>query len=158
MFDALITVLALSLPSLNNDREWAVNRPSRGVSTAALAVTRAATPPPSVYRWAACVLDRESGGTFDRRQSGVGSLNLEGSGAAGRWQFMPGWRHGLPYMIKDRLVQFGMPKKQARQVRLYLSDLHYINRYPGIYQDVGMLEVVERGGAFHWDGHTCGRP
>lgn len=71
---------------------------------------------------------------------------------------MPGWRHGLPYMIKDRLVQFGMPKKQARQVRLYLSDLHYINRYPGIYQDVGMLEVVERGGAFHWDGHTCGRP
>ena len=83
---------------------------------------------------------------------------MEGSGAAGRWQFMPGWRHGLPYMIKDRLVQFGMPKKQARQVRLYLSDLHYINRYPGIYQDVGMLEVVERGGAHHWDGHTCGRP
>lgn len=121
-------------------------------------VLRAATPPRSVLRWATCVLDRESGGTFDRRQSGTGALNGEGSGAAGRWQFMPDWRHGLPYMIRDRLVQFGMPKQQAREVRLYLSKLHYIHKYPGVLQDVGMLEVVERGGAFHWDGHTCGRP
>lgn len=121
-------------------------------------IKRAATPPPSVYDWASCVLDRESGGTFDRRQSGTGALNMEGSGAAGRWQFMPAWRHGLPYMVKDRLEQFGMPHWQARQVRLYLSELHYINRWPGLYQDIGMLEVVERGGAFHWDGHTCGRP
>jgi hypothetical protein len=158
MIDTLIMTVALSLPSIDSDREWAVNRPTRGSSRVVNTVTRAATPPPSVYRWASCVLDRESGGTFARRQSGTGALNGEGSGAAGRWQFMPNWRHGLPYMVKDRLVQFGMPKRQARQVRLYLSRLHYIHRYPGVYQDIGMLEVVERGGAFHWDGHTCGRP
>lgn len=157
MIDALLIAGAvLAGPSADTDREWAANRPSRG--SYSRVVVKAATPPPRLLRWASCVLDRESGGTFDRRQSGAGALNGGGSGAAGRWQFMPAWRNGLPYMIKDRLVQFGMPKKQARQVRIYLSNLHYINRYPGLYQDVAMLEVVERGGAFHWDGHTCGRP
>jgi hypothetical protein len=138
----------------HSDRELHLARPSRSVS----AVRGASTVPPRLVRWASCVLDRESGGTFDRRQSGAGALNGGGSGAAGRWQFMPAWRNGLPYMIRDRLIQFGMPKAQARKVRLYLSDLHYINKYPGLYQDIAMLEVVERGGAFHWDGHTCGRP
>jgi hypothetical protein len=145
---------AVELSANTDDREFAVARPSRSVS----AVRDASAVPSSLVRWASCVLDRESGGTFDRRQSGAGALNGGGSGAAGRWQFTPDWRHGLPYMIKDRLVQFGMPKAQARKVRVYLSDLRYIDRYPGIYQDIAMLEVVERGGAFHWDGHTCGRP
>jgi hypothetical protein len=157
MLDALVMTVALVLPSDPvNDRMWAANRPTRGSSRMVHTITRAATPPPSVYRWASCVLHRESGGTLTRLQSGVGARNP--SGAAGRWQFMPDWRHGLPYMVKDRLVQFGMPKRQARQVRLYLSRLHYIHRYPGVYQDIGMLEAVERGGAHHWDGHTCGRP
>ena len=154
MIEVLIASAVLALGPADSDREWAANRPTRGAHSRV--VTQAAQPPARLVRWATCVLDRESGGTFDRRQSGVGALNP--SGAAGRWQFMPAWRNGLPYMIRDRLVQFGMPKKQARQVRIYLSDLHYINRYPGVYQDIGMLEVVSRGGAFHWDGHTCGRP
>lgn len=154
MLESLIASAVLALPAVDNDREWAANRPSRG--SYSRVVARAAQPPGKLIRWASCVLDRESGGTFDRRQSGVGALNP--SGAAGRWQFMPAWRNGLPYMIRDRLVQFGMPKPQARQVRLYLSDLHYIHKYPGVYQDIAMLEVVERGGAFHWDGHSCGRP
>lgn len=156
MIETLTGALVEAVATADDRREWAANRPSRG--TYSRVVAHAAQPPSRLIRWATCVLDRESGGTFDRRQSGVGALNGEGSGAAGRWQFMPDWRHGLPYMIKDRLVQFGMPKAQARKVRLYLSGLHYINRYPGIYQDIGFLEVVERGGAFHWDGHTCGRP
>lgn len=172
MLDALLVTIVLARPTDtpspprvpvtaaaeagDSVREWHANRPTRG--SLAAVVTRAATPPPSVYSWAVCVLDRESGGTFDRRQSGAGALNTGGSGAAGRWQFMPSWRHGLPYMVKDRLIQFGMPHKQARYVRQYLSELHYIHRWPGIYQDIGMLEVVERGGSFHWDGHTCGRP
>lgn len=156
MLESLVLTTALLLPNDSSDREWVINRPSRG--TYSRVVTDAATPPPHILRWATCVLDRESGGSFDDRQSGAGALNTAGSGAAGRWQFMPSWRHGLPYMIRDRLVQFGMPPKQARQVRLFLSELYYINRYPGLYQDIGMLEVVERGGSFHWDGHTCGRP
>lgn len=157
MLDALLIASAvLAGPTVDNDREWAASRPTRGAHSRTVAL--AAQPPAKLVRWATCVLDRESGGTFTRRQSGAGALNGGGSGAAGRWQFMPDWRHGLPYMIRDRLVQFGMPKKQARQVRLYLSNLHYIHKYPGIYQDIGMLEVVERGGAFHWDGDRCGRP
>lgn len=154
MFDALLLTVALALPSDNSDhREWALQRPSRSVS----AVREAAQVPPALRAFAACVVDRESGGTLDRPQSGSGALNGGGSGAAGRWQFMPSWRHGLPYMIRDRLIQFGASKKQARAVRVYLSNVHYIHKYPGIYQDIGFLEVVERGGAHHWNGHTCGR-
>ena len=150
----VITGAALEVATHEKDRELSVARPSRSVS----AVRDASAVPSRLVRWASCVLDRESGGTFDRRQSGAGALNTGGSGAAGRWQFMPAWRNGLPYMIKDRLVQFGMPRSQARQVRVYLSEVRYIHKYPGIYQDIAMLEVVERGGAFHWDGHSCGRP
>jgi len=153
MIDALIASAVLMLPA-ETDRGWAVAQPTRG--THARVVIEAATPPPKLRRWASCVLDRESGGDFSRRQSGAGARNS--SGAAGRWQFMPAWRTGLPYMIRDRLVQFGMPKEQARQARIYLSNLHHIHKYPGVLQDVGMLEVVERGGASHWAGHTCGRP
>ena len=173
MLDALLVTIALARPidapspprvpvvaaaaaDGDSSRSWHVSRPDRGAYRSL--VRAAATPAPAITSWAVCVLDRESGGTFDRRQSGAGALNTAGSGAAGRWQFMPAWRHGLPYMIRDRLVQFGMPPKQARQVRLFLSELYYINRYPGLYQDIGMLEVVERGGWFHWNGHTCGRP
>jgi hypothetical protein len=167
MFESVVFALALALPndptppiakpahsvSSTSDREWAVNRPTRGAH--ANAVIRAATVPNRWHSFAACVLDRESGGTLDRWQSGVGALNA--SGAAGRWQFMPNWRHGLPYMIRDRLIQFGMPKKEAAKVRVYLSKLYYIHKYPGVYQDIGFNEVVERGGSFHWNGgsHSC---
>lgn len=69
---------------------------------------------------------------------------------------MPAWRRGLPYMVKDRLVQFGMPKAQARDVREYLST-RPIQKWPGWYQDIGALEVLERGGRHHWNGgsHPC---
>lgn len=156
MIETLTGALVEAVTTADDRREWAVNRPSRGAYSRTVA--QAAQPPSRLVRWASCVLDRESGGTFERRQSGAAALNTGGSGAAGRWQFMPAWRNGLPYMIKDRLVQFGMPKAQARKVRVYLSSVHYIHKYPGIYQDIAMLEVVERGGAFHWDGHSCGRP
>lgn len=152
MLEALALTVALAVPS-DTDREWAANRPTRGAYSRV--VITAATPPVRYTSFASCVLHRESGGDFERRSSGQGALNGEGSGAAGRWQFMPDWRHGLPYMIKDRLEQFGMPHKQARQVRIYLSGLHYIHKYPGLYQDIGAFEVMERGGAYHWDGPGC---
>lgn len=167
MFESVVLTLALALPNdptppiakpahtvSATDREWAANRPTRGAH--ANTVIRAATVPHQWLSFATCVLNRESGGSLDRWQSGTGALNGQGSGAAGRWQFMPNWRHGLPYMIKDRLEQFGMPHKDARKVRIYLSKLYYIHKYPGVYQDIGFNEVVERGGAYHWNGHTCG--
>lgn len=60
-------------------------------------------------------------------------------------------------MIRERLIRFGMPKAQARQVRLWLS-ARPIHQWHGYYQQALFLEAVRRGGAFHWDGHSCGRP
>ena len=136
-----------------HSREWAVNRPTRG--THARVVARASTVPPRWRPFAACVLHRESGGTLDRPQSGVGALNGDGSGAAGRWQFL-GWEHGGPYQVKDRLERFGMSHKEARRIRVWLS-AHPIPKWHGLYQDVLFLEAVERGGALrHWgNGDRC---
>jgi hypothetical protein len=138
----------------SGDREWAVQRPNRGVH--ARVVVAAATFPRSLRPWAACVLDRESGGTLDRRSSGQGARN-GASSAAGRWQFLDrSWRRGLSYMVADRLVAYGMPKRQARAVRTYLAARN-ISKWPGWFQDIGFLEVVKRGGRFHWNGgsHSC---
>jgi len=135
-------------------REWALNRPNRGDSRSATIVQRAATFPPSLVSWASCVIDRESGGNLIERQSGVQALNGEGSGAQGRWQFMPPWNDGGPYMVKDRLEQFGMPHKDAKEIRIYLSS-RPIWKWNGWYQDILFIEANERGGSFHWDGPGC---
>lgn len=128
------------------DREWAAARPNRGQHARTVAL--ASLPPRGWERFTACVINRESHG-----QPGV--LNGEGSGAAGLVQFMPDWRHGLPYIVAERLRQFGMPGKVARQVRVYLSRVHFIDRYPEVYQRVAFAEVLDDGLWWHWDGHTC---
>ena len=138
----------------DSGREWALNRPSRGAHGSV--VRDAATIPRSLRPWAACVLDRESGGTLDRRSSGQGARNPSSS-AAGRWQFLDNsWRRGLSFMVRDRLVEFGMPRSRAREVRLWLERRN-ISEWPGWYQDIGFLAVVERGGRHHWNGgsHSC---
>lgn len=136
-----------------HSREWAVNRPTRG--THARVVARAATVPPRWRPFAACVLHRESGGTLDRPQSGVGALNGSSS-AAGRWQMLSPWQRGGSFMVRDRLVRFGLPKPAAKDVRLWLGS-HPIHRWPGVMQDMAFLEAVERGGALrHWgNGDRC---
>jgi hypothetical protein len=117
-------------------------------------VREAATFPRSIVSFARCVLERESGGTLDRRQSGVAARNPSSS-ASGRWQFLDtSWRRGLSFMVRDRLVRFGMPKAQAREVRLYLGS-RPISTWHGYWQDIGFLEVVERGGRHHWNGPGC---
>jgi hypothetical protein len=114
----------------------------------------ASTVPESLVPWASCVLDRESGGTLDRIQSGVGARNPSSS-ASGRWQFLASnWQHGLPYMVADRLVRFGLPRPDARQVRVALQRTP-IHEWHGYFQDIGFLEVVERGGRHHWNGPGC---
>ena len=148
MMDALIGAAVEAATDPN--RELAVERPSRSVS----AIREASNPPRRWLPFVQCVLHRESGATLDRRQSGAGARNA--SGAAGRWQFMPDWRHGLPFMVRDRLVRFGLPNAQAMKVRVWLS-AHPINQWPGVYQDMGAFEVLERGGSYHWKlaGSTC---
>ena len=77
--------------------------------------------------------------------------------AAGRWQFLDrSWRNGLAYMVRDRLVRYGLPKAQAKEVRVWLQR-HPIYEWHGLYQDAGFLEVIKRGGRHHWDGgsHSC---
>lgn len=119
-------------------------------------VQRASYVPAGIRGFAACVLRRESGGSLDRIQSGVGARNGSSS-AQGRWQFINNdWQHSLPWMVRDRLIRFGMSKAQAKEVRIYL-DAREIATWHGLWQDIGFLEVIERGGRHHWDGgsYSC---
>lgn len=144
------------LTSERDDRELALNRPSRSGRAALSVVLRAASFPPSIRGRAACVIGRESGGNLERRQSGVAARN-SGSSAQGRWQFINNdWQHSLPWMVRDRLIRFGMSKAQARQVRAFL-DQREIATWHGYWQDIGFLEVIERGGYSHWNGPGCSR-
>jgi muramidase (phage lysozyme) len=89
---------------------------------------------------------------LERRQSGVAARNGESS-AQGRWQFINNdWQHSLPWHVRDRLVQFGMPKAQANKVRRYL-DRREIATWHGLWQDIGFIEtVMDRDGWHHWSG------
>ena len=149
MIDSLLLTMTLTL---GNDRAVSLERPSRGAHSSAI---RDAARVPAKHRpFASCVLDRESGGTLDRIQSGVGAKNPHSS-ASGRWQFLDSqWRDGLAFMVRDRLIQFGMPKDEARNIRKQLSRMP-IYRWNGYWQDIGFNEVIERGGAHHWHGPGC---
>lgn len=140
----------------NDDRALSLNRPSRSAPRTVTVVQKAAEIPKSLRPWAACVIERESGGDIDRIQSGVGARNPSSS-AQGRFQFLDNsWRRGLSFMVRDRLVRFGMPKDQAREVRVYLGS-RPIYTWHGYWQQIGFLEVVHRGGKYHWNGgsHSC---
>lgn len=163
MIETLLA-LALHLPDSTNgtggqtvsdstatSREVSLQRPSRGAYSSA--IRKAATVPARHRAWAACVLDRESGGTLDRKHTGENARNPE-STAAGRWQFLKPWQHGGSFMVKDRLVRYGMPQEQARKVREYLAKTP-INLWDGYWQDILFNEAVHRGGKHHWNGGSC---
>lgn len=131
-----------------NAREWALTKPSRGTWAGPV---RASAAVPSRWRsFAECVLRRESGGVLHNKQSREDARNGSSS-AAGRWQFLQAWQRGGSFMVRDRLIQFGMPNGKAREVRIHLG-AKPIYQWDGWYQDILFNEVVERGGWTHWTG------
>lgn len=144
MIDTIIGA-AVEVATNDTDREWAVQRPSRSVSV----VREAAVPPRGWEAFAECVEQRESGGS---------PTAVNGSsGAAGLFQLMPAWRHGAPYVVRERLMQFGVGKRQAKAVRVYLTGLGRIERWPSLYQRIVFAEVIEDGLWIHWTlpGSRC---
>lgn len=137
----------------DNDRAVNLERPSRGGYSAL--VREAATVPARWRAFAECVLRRESGGVLHNKQSREDARNGS-STAAGRWQFLQAWQRGGSFMVRDRLVRFGVPNDQAKRVRVYLG-ARPIYQWDGFLQDVLFNEVIERGGWRHWTGHTCNR-
>jgi hypothetical protein len=116
-------------------------------SRAAAATASASIVPGRWQAFARCVERRESHG-----QPGIVNHS---SGAAGLFQFMPAWRHGLPYMVAHRLHEHGMARHDAAAIRRRLASLP-INRWPAIYQRIGFAEVIATGGWRHWTGgHGC---
>ena len=147
----LIASAVLMMPTDGSDRALNLNRPSRGAH--ASAVREAATVPPRWVPFARCVLKRESGAVLHNKQSREDARNGTSS-AAGRWQYLSAWQHGGSFMVRDRLVRFGVPKAQAKTVRQYLGS-RPIYRWSGWYQDILFNEVIKRGGWTHWSGPGC---
>lgn len=142
----------LLIAALEASRDDWLDRPSRSVHAS---VVREAASIPSPWRpFAACVLDRESGGTLDRPYSGAGARNPSSS-AQGRWQFLDNsWRRGLAYMTVHRLKDHGLPKPAAKTLREWLHDTP-IAEWPAPYQDTGFVAVILSGGSHHWNGPGC---
>lgn len=61
-------------------------------------------------------------------------------------------------MVRDRLIDHGVPRKNAKRVRQHLGN-RPIHEWSGWFQDILFIEAVERGGALkHWgNGDKCDR-
>jgi len=126
------------------------------VLAAAITVTQktvlhdAAQLPARHQAYAACVSNRESHGNY-RAKGDVSS-------ARGRWQFLDQqWRHGLSFMVAERLVTFGLPKKQAANIR-HQMQAKPIDKWTPVLQDVAFAAVItHKGGYKHWyiTGSRC---
>ena len=102
----------------------------------------AAQIPQQHQRFAACVSNRESHGNY-RAKGDVSS-------ARGRWQFLDQqWRSGLSFMVRDRLITFGMPKAQAGNIRRQLL-AKPIDKWTPVLQDIAFVSVIT-----HHNGSKC---
>lgn len=101
-----------------------------------------------------CVVARESGGNPRARN--------RASSASGKYQYLDRqWRRGLSFQVRDRLVAFGMPQSQARELRAWLA-ARPIYQWPERYQDVGFAATLNYhapwSGWRHWaSGGRCDR-
>jgi len=70
---------------------------------------------------------------------------------------MPPWRHGGPYNVRERLLQFGATRTQAKAVRVYLTGLGRIEKWPALYQRIAFAEALDDGIWHHWSltGSRC---
>jgi len=126
--------------------DW-VTQPSRSAYVSV--IRQAADIPDQWQRFAECVSDRESGGSYTARNPS--------SSAQGRWQFLDtSWRvnGGLHHMVVKRLRAHGLPDRAAVQLRKHLRDTP-IAEWPGPYQDAGFVAVILSGGQHHWNGPGC---
>ncbi len=106
--------------------------------------TAAARVPKDQVDYAKCVSHHESRGNY----KAVGDV----SSARGRWQFLDDeWRHGLPFMVANRLVDHGMHKSKKKKL---VTDLQSksIDKWEPIYQDVAFLAALNA--KYHWSGWT----
>lgn len=101
-----------------------------------------------------CVVARESGGDPRARN--------RASSASGKYQYLDRqWRRGLSFQVRDRLVAFGMPTAQGRELRAWLA-ARPIWAWPERYQDVGFAATLNYrapwSGWRHWAyGDRCDR-
>ena len=126
--------------------------PSTAGTAAVEQVKASATTIPAAWRpFAQCVSGRESNHSYR-------SVNRS-SGAAGRWQFLPAWRNGLPWMVAERLISHGISRKEAKRIRKVLQAAP-IQTWRGVYQDVGFAAALlapNGQGWRHWSlpGSKC---
>lgn len=106
--------------------------------------TAAARVPKDQIAYAECVSYHESRGNY----KAIG----DSSSARGRWQFLDKqWRHGLSYMVANRLVEFGMPKSKSKKLVKNLQSISIDNWQP-IYQDVAFVAALNA--KYKWSGWT----
>lgn len=132
---------------------------AEAVLAAAIALTpvsaahQAAHIPPKYQAFASCISARESHGNYKARG--------DESSAQGRWQFLDKqWRHGLAFMVADRLHHFGMSLHESKRVRIHLQSLS-IDKWPAYAQDAAFVAVISARGPWsgwrHWylPGSKC---
>ena len=106
--------------------------------------TAAARVPKDQVGYAQCISHHESRGNY----KAVGDQ----SSARGRWQFLDKqWRHGLSFMVANRLVDYGMPKSKTKKLVKHLQSKS-IDAWEPIYQDVGFVAALNA--KYHWSGWT----
>lgn len=115
--------------------------------------TAAARVPKDQIAFAKCVSYQESRGNY----KAIG----DSSSARGRWQFLDlQWRHGLSYMVSQRLVEFGMPESKKKPLIKKLRSKS-IDKWDPIYQDIGFVAALNAkhpwSGWRHWfvSGSKC---
>lgn len=114
------------------------------------AIAKASAIPAQWQQFADCVATRES-------HHNPKALN-RGSGAAGKWQFMPAWRRGLPHMVAERLASNGATPRLVRRLLASARELP-INKWKEHYQDIGFVAAItskEGMGWKHW--YLAGSP